>query len=45
MAVVALFSIFLVFLLDTGSLAQWIANHKQTKIKAKTSLVPTNIAG
>lgn len=32
MAVVALFSIFLVFLLDTGSLAQWIANHKQTKI-------------
>ena len=36
MATVALFSVFLVFLLDTGSLAQWIANHKETKIVCKT---------
>jgi diguanylate cyclase (GGDEF)-like protein len=32
MTFVALLSVFLVFLLDTGSLAQWIANHKHTKI-------------
>ena len=32
MTFVAILAVVLVFLLDTGSLVQWIANHKQTKI-------------